>query len=213
MKFSSITASLISICFWGSFALADGPKDNNPLTVRAVPPAGIQLEPQVRQSLLGRCQSIRDELSSLKEVGTASPQIEVFPRAVEMTLATNMFYSDKDVEAAGRLLDEAQRRLQELGKNEGRLLVGISDPRLVVGGFQSEIDNSIQPFGVVLPEDFSPNSGGKYRLDVWLHGRGEKVSEVGFLNQRSTQIGQYAPPNTIVLHPYGRYSNAFKFAG
>ena len=27
------------------------------------------------------------------------------------------------------------------------------------------------------------------------------------------QVGRYAPKNTIVLHPYGRYSNAFKFAG
>ena len=28
-----------------------------------------------------------------------------------------------------------------------------------------------------------------------------------------TQAGHYTPRDTIVLHPYGRYSNAFKFAG
>ena len=28
-----------------------------------------------------------------------------------------------------------------------------------------------------------------------------------------SQVGRFAPRDTIVLHPYGRYSNAFKFAG
>jgi hypothetical protein len=51
------------------------------------------------------------------------------------------------------------------------------------------------------------------RLDVWLHGRGETVSEVGFLSQRARNVGEFSPPGTIVLHPYGRYCNAFKFAG
>ena len=27
------------------------------------------------------------------------------------------------------------------------------------------------------------------------------------------QAGRYTPRDTLVLHPYGRYSNAFKFAG
>src|SRR6476469_4698907 len=30
---------------------------------------------------------------------------------------------------------------------------------------------------------------------------------------RMTQKGDISPPNTIVIHPYGRFSNAFKFAG
>ncbi len=51
------------------------------------------------------------------------------------------------------------------------------------------------------------------RLDVWLHGRDEKTSEVGFLHRRRNSIGEFAPEGTVVLHPYGRYSNAFKFAG
>ena len=33
------------------------------------------------------------------------------------------------------------------------------------------------------------------------------------MDQRTKSKGYYSPANTIVLHPYGRYSNAFKFAG
>jgi pimeloyl-ACP methyl ester carboxylesterase len=33
------------------------------------------------------------------------------------------------------------------------------------------------------------------------------------MNERSTRAGEFTPPDTFVLHPYGRYCNAFKFAG
>jgi hypothetical protein len=39
------------------------------------------------------------------------------------------------------------------------------------------------------------------------------LSEVNFIWERMKSVGRYAPEDTIVLHPYGRYSNAFKFAG
>jgi hypothetical protein len=48
---------------------------------------------------------------------------------------------------------------------------------------------------------------------VWLHGRGEKLSELNFIDGRQKSPGEFAPANTFVLHPYGRYCNANKFAG
>jgi hypothetical protein len=39
------------------------------------------------------------------------------------------------------------------------------------------------------------------------------LSELNFVRDRTNNIGQIAPEDTIVLHPYGRYCNAFKFAG
>ncbi|MGC3966035.1 MAG: prolyl oligopeptidase family serine peptidase [Pirellulales bacterium] len=70
----------------------------------------------------------------------------------------------------------------------------------------------MQPYGLVVPPDYTPGPH-RYRLDFWFHGRGETLSEVNFLQQRRKQVGQFAPVDTIVLHPYGRYSNANKFAG
>ena len=55
-------------------------------------------------------------------------------------------------------------------------------------------------------------NAGRYRLDIWFHGRGETLSELSFVNQRRKSRGRFTPTDTIVLHPYGRYSNAFKFA-
>jgi dienelactone hydrolase len=39
------------------------------------------------------------------------------------------------------------------------------------------------------------------------------MSELAFMNQMHTQKGQFAPADTIVIHPYGRYNNASKLAG
>jgi hypothetical protein len=86
---------------------------------------------------------------------------------------------------------------------------------LVVRGYQSRIDKSIQPYGLVVPPSFAggKNPERKYRLDVWLHGRDNLLTELKFITDRQRSYGEFTPPETIVLHPYGRFCNAFKFAG
>ncbi|SVB18022.1 uncharacterized protein METZ01_LOCUS170876, partial [marine metagenome] len=64
-----------------------------------------------------------------------------------------------------------------------------------------------------IPQSVSTDPWRKRRLDVWLHGRDNKLSELKFIHQRRTNAGQFTPRDTIVLHPYGRFCNAFKFAG
>ena len=84
---------------------------------------------------------------------------------------------------------------------------------LVVRGYVSRIDGSVQPYGLVVPETYRPPTPHKFRLDAWFHGRGETLSEVNFINGRQTAPGLFTPGDTFVLHPYGRYCNANKFAG
>jgi predicted esterase len=69
----------------------------------------------------------------------------------------------------------------------------------------------MQPYGLVIPEKLDLSK--PVPLYVWLHGRGDKTTDLQFIHQRQTSVGQIAPDNAIVLHPFGRYCNAFKFAG
>ena len=72
----------------------------------------------------------------------------------------------------------------------------------------------MQPYGLVVPASYAPQTAGRFRLDLWFHGRGETLSELNFLSDRRTQRrASSRRPTRIVLHPYGRYCNAFKFAG
>ena len=84
---------------------------------------------------------------------------------------------------------------------------------LVVRGYVSRIDKSVQPYGLVVPENYTPAGGRRWRLDTWFHGRDETLTQVNFLTARMKSMGEFTPPDTIVLHLYGRYCNASKFAG
>src|SRR5205085_11078251 len=55
--------------------------------------------------------------------------------------------------------------------------------------------------------------GMPHRLDTWFHGRGENLSELNVIRDRQRNQGEFAAAHAFVLHLYGRYCNANKFAG
>ncbi len=203
-------------------ARADGPADNIPANVRPIPPQGIEIPPGVRDELLERCAKLRAAVAGSEgQGGRGRPDVLVFARAVELAVEQGMFYSDKEFDQAREVLAEGEKRLlirfgDRVRDRRGAANEGAETndhPRLTVSGFRSKIDDSIQPYGLVIPANWRPNSRRPMRLDIWLHGRGERTSEAAFLYQRLQQPGEFTPPDTFVLHPYGRYCNAFKFAG
>jgi dienelactone hydrolase len=236
---SLVTISWVTIS-WVTVSRADGPADNNPDAVRPVPPIGIELTASQQRSLEQRCQAVREawqrtvasaeaavtdakrwQKAAAERTATGTralaPEVLVFPRAVELALEFQQFYRPADVDAANELLDEALRRIEVAAAEPvwGRVvgLGGGARQQLIVGGFRSEIDGSFQPYALVVPPGVTGGDGRPRRLDIWFHGRGEKLSEVNFLQKGRHNPGRYTPADTLVLHPYGRYSNAFKFAG
>lgn len=192
-------------------------------TFKQLPPPGIEVDSQTMRKLRDRVDSLTGRLRSLSDNDpTASqwaPDVEVLVRSVELALQQNGFYRKNDPDIASQLLDEADRRLQAVSDGKrGLELLGyqngaIDRPQFLVGGFRSEIDDSVQPYGIVLPAGFVIDRDHKHRLDVWLHGRGDTKTELAFLDERMKKPGQYTPSETVVLHPFGRHCNAFKFAG
>jgi pimeloyl-ACP methyl ester carboxylesterase len=197
---------------------ADGPADNDSDKARPIPPPGITLDGATRQVIAGEVAAFGKEIAELRDASRSNPDVqellpdvEIFHKAILWALQYNEFHNENEVKK-GRLvlLAEGRKRLQELkaGKPTWTTATG-----LVVRGFRSRIDGSVQPYGLVVPVSYKPGSPALHRLDVWLHGRGEKSSELAFLTERMRSAGPISPANTFVLHPYGRYCNAFKFAG
>jgi dienelactone hydrolase len=211
MKFKMFfTLMLISI---GS-ARADGPADNVPETVRPIPKPGIELSADDKRPLersLAELDAAIERLSTQKSPAIARGLIDVriFQKAVRDALKYQEFFDRKEIAKASELLEVGLKRARELadGKTPWADQTG-----LVPRGYVSKIDDSVQPYGLVVPASFRPG-GGPYRLDVWFHGRGETLSELNFTHERLHNKGQFTPADTFVLHPYGRYCNAFKFAG
>ena len=203
------------LVFFSSLLFADGPADNIPDKVRRIPRLGIELTDQQKGELEVGLHRLRDSIDALAkssdpQIRLLLPDVEIFYRAVHDAKKHREFFKEREVDEAKKLIERGIRRAEMLsnGKPDWNSQAG-----LIVRGYRSKIDHSVQPYGLVIPSNYSPDSQHNYRLDVWFHGRGETLSEVNFLTQRSKNPGTFQPQDTIVLHTYGRYSNAFKFAG
>ncbi len=201
------------LCFTSAFA--DGERDNNPEVVRRIPKAGVPVPEERANSLRAGLSELQGKIAQVQKVGDANakallPDVMIFERAVRVALDHDEFFSPKDIDKADALLVEGSTRADQL-------LAGEPDwpnqSGLVVRGYISRIDHTVQPYGLVVPKTYAFNHSLPTRCDLWFHGRGETLSEANFIWDRMKNAGRYTPEHTIMLHPYGRYSNAFKFAG
>ena len=207
--------SLSAMLLTSSLTLADGPADNQVDNVRRIPKLGVEITADKRAELEAGLKELRVKIDDLRKRNNAKinellPDIEIFHKAVNDALVYQEFFDPKEVEYAPKLIAAGLERAASLAKGESPWT---SQTGLVVRGFISKLDGSIQPYGLVVPDSYNHSSGYEHRCDIWLHGRGETLSELNFLKDRLTNVGTISPRDVVVLHPYGRYSNAFKFAG
>ena len=154
--------------------------------------------------------ALRSNLKLRPDLLHLLPDVEIYETAVRTALKYNEFFNVREISVAKGLLEQGMERARQLrdGKAPWNTATG-----LIVRGYVSKIDGSVQPYGLVVPASYQENTPHRFRLDVWCHGRGETLSEVNFIRDRQSSKGEFTPPNAFVLHPYGRYCNANKFAG
>ncbi|HEY0456082.1 MAG TPA: prolyl oligopeptidase family serine peptidase, partial [Verrucomicrobiae bacterium] len=199
-----------------SFAFADGPQDNIPEKVRPIPPAGINVAAADQDELEGGLTTLGKEIDSLrgalkgKPLQALLPDVQIYHKAVHYALHYGEFFSSNQIGIAKQFIKQGIERAQLL--REGKA-PWTQTNGLIVRGYLSRVDGSVQPYGLVIPPSYQANSAHQYRLDFWFHGRGETLSELDFINGRQRSAGEFTPPNTFVLHLYGRYCNGNRFAG
>ena len=81
----------------------------------------------------------------------------------------------------------------------------------VLRAYRSRVDSSVQPYGLVIPASYDGRK--PVRLDVVLHGRNHRLTEVRFIANHST--GEPVPDNQdfIQLNIFGRTNNAYRWSG
>ena len=195
-------------------ALADGPKDNLVDSVRPVPPLGVEVPAADKAALTTALQKLRTTIDEAVKAQAKNPKladllpdVEVYFKATDWALRYNEMFNVKDIKTALSQLEEGRLRAEELKAGNAPWT---KQTGLVVRGYRSKIDGSVQPYGMVIPET---GFDGPKRLDIWCHGRFENTTEMGFIQQRRTSVGSISPANTLVLHPFGRFSCPNKFAG
>lgn len=179
--------------------------------IRRVPPAGITVPDADRAELQTGIDALGKEIAALRKDHAAEiADVAIFHKSADWALRYGEFFNEKQIPIAKAHLAIGMQRAKELreGKPSWNSAGG-----LVVRGYTSEIDGSVQPYGLVIPNDWKADDGKPRRLDFWLHGRGEQLSELAFIEDRMHNRGEFTPDGAIVCHLYGRYCNANKFAG
>ena len=197
---------------------AGGPKDKNRVdNIDPIPPPGIAIPAEVRAELeagvaeLGKeIDGLRKSLAKYPTLLELLPDVQIFYNSVHYALKYNEFYNPGEIAVARKHLQQGRERAKSLAR--GGQVPWSTETGLVVRGYRSKIDGSVQPYGLVVPASYK---GGAFphRLDIWFHGRGEKLTELSFVEGRQTNAGPVTPAHAFVLHPYGRYCNANHFAG
>lgn len=198
-------------------ALIAAPLSARAQDIRPIPPNGIAVPEADRGALsaeveaLGReIETLRAELKRKPELLRYLPDVQIYYNAVRYPLLYNEFYNVKELVTAKELLTQGRARAKSLREGDAPWT---KQTGLLALGYISKIDGSVQPYALVVPETFSSTDKKPKRLDFFCHGRGETLTELAFISERQRSGGEFMPPDTFVLHPYGRYCNANRFAG
>jgi len=188
-----------------------------------LPPPGAPLPAAARTELEAGVKALGDDLATLRTELSAKPDrqallpdIEIFHNAVRFALEDNLFYENAkskkidDVEHAKKLLQLGSARAKDL---RAGLMPWLLQTGPVVRGYRSKLDGTAIPYGIVVPESFAKETLRPRRLDIWLHGRDDTLSELKFVYGRLAGKSEFLPADTFVLHPYGRYCNSYKIGG
>jgi len=177
---------------------------------KQIPPAGVPVPEADRAELESGLKQLQQEIEALRK-GHADliSDVEIFHKAVRVALDHNELLNAKEIPAGKDLIKVGLARAKEL--RDGRPMWPTTTG-LIPRAYVSRIDGSLQPYGLVVPPT-TIKGNHKQRLDFWLHGRDESLTELRFLQSRLKSAGEFTPEDTIVCHLYGRFCNASKFAG
>src|SRR5438093_519777 len=148
---------------------------------RQIPPPGIRISAKTRKELETGAELLSHEIDSLRVVLNEKPDkfallpdVEIFHKAVDWALRYDEFYQSNEVQIARALLSQGRERAAQLRNGDAPWTNATG---LIVRGYLSRLDGSVQPYGLVVPASWvrqtesltKDSQGSNYRLDVWLH--------------------------------------------
>ena len=208
-----LALALVCLLPFSSPARAQTP----PPPAKRLPPAGVAIPTAARTELTAGAASLASEIAELRtslakkpSLLALLPDVEIFHKAVDWALRYDEFFDAKQVDYARHLLTLGKERAAALHEGKAPWLDATGQ---VIRGYRSKLDDSVQPYALVVPADWKRGAGPARRLDVVLSGRNEKRTELAFIGEHEKSPGEIVPPEAIVLHAYGRFCNATKFAG
>ncbi|NOX99293.1 MAG: prolyl oligopeptidase family serine peptidase, partial [Verrucomicrobia bacterium] len=206
-KLTVSVAVYFGVCWVSALAL-----EPIPVIERRIPPKGVELPAELRANLESELKVLQARVKKLKAKEVDTLDAEVFVKALRFSLVNGEYFSDKDFQLGDKMVALAKERLAGLESGD----TPWTDQRgLLVRGYRSAVDGSVQPYGLHVPEDINLKKPAP--LLIWLHGRGDKVTDMHFINRslaKNAALGGYFDSsNVITLAPFGRQCIGWKHSG
>jgi len=153
-----------------------------------------------------------EELKAKKIPTDVLIEVEIYLKAAENIIRFEEWYSENSGKWAIQTLDQGLERAKQ--SEGGKKSWWEPRGKWIVGAYRSRIDDSIQPYAVLLPHEYGQDAKRKWRLDIVLHGRDSSLTEAKFIAAHGT-IVKPAPKDLdhLQLEVYGRGNNAYRWAG
>lgn len=134
---------------------------------------------------------------------------EICSKGVEWLLRHDEFYRPNYAELGHRTLKLGEERVEKIkaGQVDWAKTSGVYPV-----GYRSQIDNSVQPYIISLPEGFDSQARKRWPLYVVLHGRNARLTETSFIAGAQYQKVP-EDQNWIQIDVFGRVNNAYRWAG
>ena len=176
-----------------------------PIT-RKLPPKGIKVPDDQRSKIEKSYNSLIQKLSKINHPQKAD--VEIYSKAVKFALIHGEFYKKQDFAKTLKLLESAHKKADALSLDK---TPWVSAKGIHLRGFYSEVDGSPQPYGIEIPDNIDLDK--PQALYIWLHGRGDKVTDLHFMAQREKAKFKFPNVKAITVHPLGRQCIGYKSAG
>lgn len=177
---------------------------------RRIPPMGVELPADVRAKLLKRLGVLEARLKMVAPDRAGRADAAVYLKGVRFAIEIGEFYNLKaDVPKAERALATAAKRIEHVvaGTTPWHELRG----KTIVLGHVSKIDGSVQPLGITVPAGLDLSK--PVPLHIFLHGRGDKITDMHFIDRLEQTKCTWKSDNAIVLEPFGRQCIGWKGPG
>ncbi len=174
---------------------------------RGDPP--FQPKPEELAAIRARAEQIEAAVKDLK-ARHRDPDligdVEVYAKAGRFLLEfPEQVASQAAMDHAAAVLEEGVERARQLQGGKAPWNSG----KKQIHAYYSEIDGSIQPYAVTLPENYDPSKPA--RLYVWMHGRQNNTIETEFIHARQNARPANPPVadvGQITLDLFGRVNGA-----
>jgi hypothetical protein len=197
---------------------------------RADTPAGLSKDERAKidrevTELGKRIEAIRQtaERNPSYQAGRLYPDAEVFRKAVIWALRYEPKLEPADVALIQKALKRCRERVEAIEVDK---VTWWPDRKgKVIRGYVSYVDDSVQPFGVVVPKKYDylksaleEDPAKRMRYDVVLHGsmKPTGMAELRFLFRFDEGDGPSASvpdQDFLEVHPFGRCENCYRWAG